>query len=211
MSSESKTVAGQAKVTNLSKLTDDAPESNGHSGNTVERRTFLKLAGGVLGVGSIPGLATAGVFSPRQLPSNANRQPHANLMTQNGLLAQSLTINININRADLDDWVLIESMVEHPLVLRGFAPRWVAYNGLALDLDAMLSRQQRGRNALEIWPNHAWTHSVKGALRPLSQLVQDHSQACFEDFNHRAAGTGTRSIQIPCVVNEAGVVQLVSA
>lgn len=121
-----------------------------------------------------------------------------------------ITINININRHDLVDWMMIENLHEVPIILKQFAPRWVAYNNLLLDLDAMLPRQQRGRNQLEIWPNYAWNHSARGALRPLNEC-SGISGDCYDASRAAAAAnTGARSLQLPCCVNEQGVVTLLT-
>jgi len=123
---------------------------------------------------------------------------------QAGLEWPNLTINININRPDIDDWLLFENLTESPLIIRQFSPRFVAYNASMLDLNAMLARQQRGKRQLEIWPNHAWTHSVKGAtsLRDIDQLIDYSNTVMVPNM------PGHRSLQLACIVDKDGVVKI---
>ncbi len=165
------------------------------------RRRFLKLSTALAGIGSslsiFSGAATAAWdmqsahFSDINEPAGDGDQ----LPTH-----QNLTININSNRADLDDWVLIENLTEQPLTLSKFEPRYVFYNGKELDLDALLTRKQRGKHQLEVWPNHAWSHSVKGAIRRTAEPTEIESTEMTADH---------RSIQLPCRVNSNGVVHLI--
>lgn len=121
------------------------------------KRRAIKLAAGTTALSCA--FSAVGV-NAAAAPHQRNAQPAAAAP-----LAHHITINIQINRPDLDDWVLIENLTEHPLILREFAPRFCHYSNKVLDLNALLSRQQRGKQQLEIWPNHGWTHSTTGATR----------------------------------------------
>ena len=108
--------------------------------------------------------------------------------------------------------MLIENLREKPLVLKQFAPQWLSYNEKLLDLNAMLSRQQQGRNQLEIWPNYAWNHSVRGAVRPVHGC-KALPQTCFDagQLSRAAIQSGYQSMQLPAHVDTKGVVRLLKA
>ena len=116
---------------------------------------------------------------------------------------QTLSLNVQLNRDDLEDWVLIENMTEQPVVVREFSPRYVTYNQRVLDLNALLSRQQAGKNQLEIWPNFAWTHSVRGASRAQHPMRPQTAGNCSGVMNK-----DTRSMQLALQVDRNGTARL---
>lgn len=175
----------------------------------ISRRICLKMMSGTA-------IGGAAIVSAPALVAATGLNTESGFSTQTALATElpagnhipDLTINININRDDLVDWIMIENLHEHPLVLKKFAPRWVVYNQRLLDLDAMLSRQQRGRNQLEIWPNYAWNHSVRGAVRALHEC-SDITGNCYDASRAAQAATSThRSLQLPCSVDSQGRVKL---
>lgn len=173
-----------------------------------DRRTCLKIvSGAAIGAGAFS------VFPAAAQPLVAKAS--APLLESGAIddtpVLPDLTININLNRPDLPDWMLIENMREEPLVLTQFAPRWLVYNEKLLDLNAMLSRQQRGRNQLEIWPNYAWNHSVRGAVRSVHECGT-LPQNCFDagKLSSAVIQSGHQSLQLPAQVSR-GVVTLLES
>lgn len=180
---------------------NDAPASP-------QRRKAMKMALSVATAVPAIGLAfeQQGIAIPEKRPvaSLENSVVETIGSDQAGIELPNLTINININRPDLSDWLLFENLTESPLLIRQFSPRFVAYNSHVLDMEAMLMRQQRGKNELEIWPNYAWTHSVKGAVskRDIEQAIEYSNTVMIPNMpdNH--------SLQLACVVDESGVVKI---
>jgi len=178
---------------------------------SLQRRRAIKLALSVASV--VPGISLAFQPSGILLPEKGKAAEIKNSVVDKvddqagapgGFEWPNLTINININRPDIDDWLLFENLTESPLIIRQFSPRFVAYNAAVLDMNAMLARQQRGKHQLEIWPNHAWTHSVKGATskRDIDQLIEYSNTVMVPNM------PGHRSLQLPCIVDKTGVVKI---
>ena len=175
---------------------------------SLQRRKAMKIALSVATAGPAIGLAFEqhGIALPEkaQVSDFKNSVIDTIDAQQAGFELPNLTINININRPDLSDWLLFENLTESPLMIRQFSPRFVAYNSHVLDMEAMLARQQRGKNELEIWPNYAWTHSVKGAVskRDIDQTIEYSNTVMIPNMpdNH--------SLQLACVVDESGVVKI---
>ena len=150
-----------------------------NSGNTaaaepdLSKRKTLKTMGATIGATSTAGISGAALAS-------SQGDTHEDQTQTLSPTDHNLTINIQLNREGLEDWVLMENLTEQPLIVSAFEPRYVQYNNKVLDLHSLLSRQQRGKEQLEIWPNHAWTHSVRGAtraqhpLRPASNAHKAH-------------------------------------
>lgn len=158
------------------------------------------------------GATTASIAAAAPSVGIAGNEPHttsspvasnANKFTAATSGVQHLSINIQKNQTGLDDWVLIENMTEEPLVARCFEPRFVQYNNTVLDLNALLSRQQRGKEQLELWPNHAWTHSTRNATRGVHALRPAAEHIVKIDNE-------TRSVQFGAQVDDKGRVCLTS-
>ncbi len=164
---------------------------------TYTRRRFLKASSVLTGLSVFSGWVGNSVAA--STIGLAGSHP-ATATTGNNQVSQfqNLTVNININREDLDDWVLIENLTEQPITLHRFKPRFVNYNDKELDLDALLSRQQRGKRSVEIWPNHAWSHSLKGA-------TSGDTSPTIKQADSRLV----RSVQLPCYVDDDGIVHLI--
>jgi len=160
-----------------------------------KKRKTLKTLGAAAGAGGMAAVSTASAAAPRTDATGAASQPTA-------AHDHNLTINIQLNRADLDDWVLMENLTEQPLMVRAFEPRYVQYLNKVLDLHSLLSRQQRGKEQLEIWPNYAWTHSVRGATRARHPLRSDAGS------HHACDADNCRSIQLAAYVHADGHVTL---
>jgi len=162
------------------------------------KRATLKIMGVTAGVAATVASATlsaapvSGVETIRDTP-----------IADSESAAHHLTINIQKNRDDIDDWVLIENMTEAPVLVRSFAQRYVRYDNTVLDLQALLSRQQKGKNQLEIWPNHAWSHSTRDATRTVHALRP-------VVFHTVAMNQHSRSVQINATVTAAGEVTFLS-
>ena len=187
---------------------DDDSSETGCMPFSPERRKAIKLALSAAAI--LPGIGLACeqhgmVLHEKSL--NAKLKTSVIDKSDDGQSAHelpNLTINININRPDLVDWLLLENLTESPLMIRQFSPRFVAYNANILDMNAMLARQQRGKNQLEIWPNHAWTHSVKGATskRDIDQLIEYPNTLMVPNM------PDNNSLQLSCVVDQAGIVNI---
>ncbi len=179
----------------------------GNTPASYSRRSCLKLLSGTAIGGAA--LISAPLVAASSDAASELQMPHLQKSESLSLdkPVPDITINININRHDLVDWMMIENLREVPLVLKQFTPRWVAYNNRLLDLDAMLSRQQRGVNQLEIWPNYAWNHSLRGAVRPMPghAVTTDYYDARLDAS---LATAGHRSLQLSCCVDAQGIVQL---
>jgi len=172
-----------------------------------QRRKAIKLA--LSAAATIPVVSQAfaqqGIGIPsKNLPANLTSVIDAVDDKPTDFEPPNLTININVNRQDLDDWLLLENLTESPLLIRRFSPRFVAYNASVLDMNAMLNRQQRGIDQLEIWPNHAWTHSVKGATskRDIDQIFEYSNTIMIPNM------PDNRSLQLSCIVDQSGVVRI---
>ena len=174
-----------------------------------ERRNCLKIMSGAV-AGAVSMHSLTGAAAPLESGSSIHQPVHAEL-PEPGQMIPNLTVNINFNRSDLPDWMLIENLREEPLVLKQFAPRWVEYKEHVLDLEAMLTRQQRGRKQLEIWPNHAWTHSLKGAVHALHDCGSIEGN-CIDarQAGKAALFAGHRSLQLSARVDSSGAVTLLA-
>jgi hypothetical protein len=175
-------------------LSNETPNNIGDQPDLKKRKT-LKTLGATVGAGTMAGFPAMS-SATHQLDGAAGAASPAESTHHN------LTINIQLNREDLDDWVLMENLTEQPLVVRAFEPRYVQYQNKVLDLHSLLSRQQRGKEQLEIWPNHAWTHSVRGATRAQHPLRSDSGACQVSDADQ------CRSIQLAAFVHADGDVTL---
>lgn len=203
-----------ARIIDSNRSIDAHPDRQGADYTDTDRRRFLKTSTALAGLGSSLSLLVAPKVAVTATIAWIDKSSSNHYSDDPGI--QNLTINININRDDLDDWVLIENLTEQPLVLQRFIPQWVSYNDWELDLNALLSRQQRGKDQLEIWPNYAWSHSVKGAVRkintqttlsPLSESVTGN----FDATGNLIKMAGNRSLQLPCCVGVDGIVRLINS
>ena len=172
-----------------------------HKPHDSNKRNTLKT----LGVGAGVAAATTATAT---LAAEALVNPVSSAVTSTkhtaDAVAHQLTINVQLNRHDLDDWVLIENMTEAPLVAKSFNPRYVQYGNTVLDLNALLTRQQKGKKQLELWPSHAWTHSIRGATRAPHPLRPVNAQSV-------TVNSDTRSIQIAAQIDNNGEVLLSQA
>lgn len=178
------------KETNTSNTTSHSPEKRVDTAKRATLKTIGATTASVVATGAVAGNAPGGTA--------INKSSSATVAATD---TQHLSINIQKNRQDLDDWVLIENMTEAPLVARSFEPRYVHYGNTVLDLNALLTRQQKGKEQLELWPNHAWTHSTRGATRAPHALRPVDSQRVV-------INSDTKSVQIAARVDKNGQVIL---
>ena len=195
-----------------SRSTDSYPVDPDEQVNHARRTCMKMVSGAAIATGGLSVMPAAALPLAKSFIASASSAS----MVESGsigsnLMLPNLAINININRSDLPDWMLIENLREAPLVLKQFAPQWLSYNDKLLDLNAMLSRQQRGREQLAIWPNYAWNHSVRGAVRSVHQCVT-FPQACFDasQLSTAAIQSGYQSFQLSAHVDTNGVVRLLN-
>lgn len=168
-----------------------------HTHDSDKRKTLktLGVSAGVAAASTATGtVAAEALINP--VPSAQGSAKHTD-----SAAVHQLTINVQLNRHDLDDWVLLENMTEAPLVAKSFKPRYVQYGNTVLDLNALLMRQQKGKKQLELWPNHAWTHSTRGATRASHPLRPVDAQIV-------SVNSDTRSIQIAAQIDNNGQVLL---
>jgi hypothetical protein len=174
--------------------------------DNAKRKTLKTIGATTAGVAAT---STAGVMAGSTLdnalqnPLNSDKAESASMSAQANSVTQHVSINIQKNRQGLEDWVLIENMTEAPLVAKTFTPRYVQYDNTVLDLNALLTRQQKGKKQLELWPNHAWTHSTRGATRAPHTLRPVDAQTA-------TVNRDTRSIQIGARIDSNGQVFLSS-
>ena len=157
-------------------------------------------------MGVAAGVATSATLANSAVSSLAlaNNAP-TNEAAQAKPIEHQLTINIQMNKDGLEDWVLIENMTEAPIIMRSIEPRYVSYGEKVIDLRALLSRQQRGKNQLEIWPNYAWSHSVVGASRQKHPLRPTATTTYKAEMNQ-----DSRSLQIKARADSKGRITLLS-
>ena len=185
-------VTGFTAATNIDIIMKNTKQpSTPHSIDNAKRTTLKKL-GATAGVAATAS-ASAAIANAALTTNQSNNKPTARESSS----AHHLTINLQKNRDDLDDWVLIENMTETPIVVQSFEPRFVQFDNTVLDLQALLSRQQKGKQQLEIWPSHAWTHSTKDAVRTTHALRPTASRAIVMNKESRSA-------QIPVSVTADG-------
>ena len=194
----------ESNESGFSAVNSGVPANNG-------RRNCLKLvSAAAFGAGTL-GALPAAAGRPLLSPAGASRSIAESDQVDVRAVLANLSININMNRSDLPDWILIENLREQPLVLKQFAPRWLVYNQKLLDLNSMLSRQQRGRSQLEIWPSYAWNHSMRGAVRSLHECGE-LPQPCFDATQiSNAVIQSVKSLQLQAHADAAGVVTLLES
>ncbi len=179
------------------------PTNPAHAGlNDKSKRDTLKkitATAGVVAASAMAAPAVADHIAPTKATPAAAKQTTLDS-------PQQLTINIQMNREELDDWVLIENTTEQPLIVKSFQPRFIQYRNQVLDLNALLSRQQRGKNQLEIWPNQAWTHSVRNATRAAHPL-----RPAAAPLHVASMDTDVRSLQIGVQVAQDGKASLLQS